>query len=148
MIVKTCTKPNCKKQHHAKGFCKFHYQQQYRQEHLINYVYNNLKSNSKRRNKEFDLSFEDFEDFAVLTNYIGKRGRQKDSFSIDRIHNERGYTKDNIRSITVSENSRKGIKMLDAYWDPHENKVIATVKKSWSDIEQSNEKTTFDNCPF
>ena len=148
MIVKTCTKPNCKKQHHAKGFCKFHYQQQYRQKNLIKYIYNNLKSNSKRRNKEFDLSFEDFEDFAVLTNYIGKRGRQKDSFSIDRIHNELGYTKDNIRSITVSENSRKGTKILDAYWDDYEKQVVATVKKSWSDIEQQKEQSTFEDCPF
>jgi hypothetical protein len=55
---------------------------------------------------------EQFKQFCQETNYIAGKGRTLLSYSIDRIDNTKGYTIDNIRVITVTENSRKGTKVL------------------------------------
>lgn len=78
----------------------------------MKWSYWNLKSNSKRRGKEFDLTFDEFKAFCLATNYIAGKGKTLLSYSIDRIDNTKGYTKDNIRVVTVQENSRKGTKIL------------------------------------
>lgn len=40
------------------------------------------------------------------------KGRHADSYSVDRIDNDKGYTIDNIRVLTLSENASKGAKIL------------------------------------
>lgn len=82
----------------------------------VKWSYWNLKANAKRRGKEFDLTFEQFKQFCLETNYIAGKGRTLLSYSIDRIDNTKGYTVDNIRVVTVTENSRKGTKVLDYDW--------------------------------
>lgn len=94
----------------------------YRAKNPIRYAYHNLKSNSKRRGKEFDLTFEQFKEFCYKTNYIQGKGITKDSYSIDRKDNDKGYTIDNIRILTVSENSKKGNKQLVFDWDYEERR--------------------------
>jgi len=79
----------------------------WREKNPLKYTYNNLKNNSKRRNKEFDLTLEQFKVFCVKTDYIKGKGRTRNSYSIDRIDSEKRYNIDNIQILTVSENSRK-----------------------------------------
>lgn len=43
-------------------------------------AYSNLKNNAVRRNIFFDLTFEQFKEFAVKTNYIAKKGRSANSY--------------------------------------------------------------------
>lgn len=76
-----------------------------------------LRSNAKRRGKQFDLTFEQFKQFCYETDYITGRGRSKESFTIDRIDNDKGYTLDNIRILTKSQNSsKKDKKFLHYDW--------------------------------
>lgn len=69
--------------------------------------YNNLKQNAKRRGKEFDLTFEEFKAFCIKHDYISKRGRGASGYTIDRDKNWLGYTANNIRARTNSDNVKK-----------------------------------------
>jgi hypothetical protein len=60
--------------------------------------------NAKRRGKEFTLTFDEFKEFCMKTGYDEKKGKSSDSLSIDRIESSNGYSKDNIRAITLSDN--------------------------------------------
>lgn len=75
--------------------------------HPDKYAYKNLKTNAKRRGKEFSLTFEEFIEFAIKHNYIAGKGITKTGLHIDRIDNRKGYTIDNIQVLTNSENIRK-----------------------------------------
>lgn len=90
-------------------------------------AYQTLKYNSKRRNIEFGLTFEEFEEFAIKEDYIGKKGRLGTSYTIDRIDERLGYTKDNIQILTRSQNSLKRWKKLSGYFDEIEGKMVYFV---------------------
>jgi cupin superfamily acireductone dioxygenase involved in methionine salvage len=83
---------------------------QYRQQHAMLSAYQRLKDGARRRGKLFDLTFEQFEQFAIRTQYMTKRGIYKHSYHIDRIREDRGYTIDNIQVLTNSENIRKSLR--------------------------------------
>jgi hypothetical protein len=63
--------------------------------------------NAKRRRKDFTLTINQFETFCKQTGYDEHKGKTANSLSIDRVNNDRGYHFDNIRAITLSENSIK-----------------------------------------
>jgi len=111
----------------------------------MKYAYYNLRSNAKHRGKEFDLTFEQFKKFAIETDYFVGKGKKKDSYSIDRIDNNKGYTLDNIQIMTLSENSKKYTKTLDAYYDDLNKRVVATVKKSKVDIDSDEIDNMWEN---
>lgn len=71
------------------------------------YCYQTLRNNAKRRGKEFDLTFDQFLNFATKTDYILGKGRTRESFHIDRIDETKGYTLNNIQVLTNSENVKK-----------------------------------------
>jgi hypothetical protein len=79
----------------------------YREKYPLKYWYDTLKMNAKRRGKDFSLTLEQFETFCKQTGYNELKGKTASSLSIDRINNDRGYCFDNIRAITLSENSSK-----------------------------------------
>ena len=54
------------------------------------------------------------------------KGKTKESFSIDRINNDEGYHIGNIRILTLSNNSRKGNKILHYDWQTKEAFVVNT----------------------
>ena len=81
------------------------------------YCYSTLKANAKRRGKEFTISFSEFKEFCYKTDYLRGKGKRQDSYSIDRIDNDRGYTLENIRVLSIAENSRKGAKVLQYDWE-------------------------------
>ncbi len=66
-----------------------------------------LKNNARRRGKDFQLTFEQFLEFAVKSGYIAGKGIYKESLHIDRIDETKGYTVDNIQVLTNIENVRK-----------------------------------------
>lgn len=67
-----------------------------------------LKHNAKRRGKQFDLTIEQWTEFVTQHNMLDNRGKNGWSLSVDRIDQERGYAVDNIRPLTLSENSIRG----------------------------------------
>ena len=93
---------------------------QYRLNNPMRAAYQNLKDNAKRRGHDFDLTFEQFTQFAIKTDYIIKKGKQVDSYSIDRKENDKGYTIGNIQILTLSENSRKATKKVVYDWEARE----------------------------
>lgn len=71
------------------------------------YTYDRLKQNAKRRGKSFDLTVDEFREWAAKTGYIDGKGRKRNGLSIDRIDPTKGYSLDNIQILTVSANSSK-----------------------------------------
>ena len=111
----------------AKGLCSKHYMQQWRTENLELSTYLNLKHNANRRNKEFNLTFEEFSEFAKKFEYLAGKGRKKKSLHIDRINEKLGYSIDNIQVLTNSENVSK---WLDYYWDEIERSMNFKFKSN------------------
>ncbi len=79
----------------------------YKALHPYTYALNKLRNNAKRRKIPFDLTLEEFIMFCDVTGYMGAAGRFADDLSIDRIRDWEGYNINNIRTLTVGENSRK-----------------------------------------
>lgn len=86
----------------------------------MRYAYQTSKDNAKRRKKPFDISFEDYSDFAVKVDYLRKKGITATSMHIDCIVDEIGYTKDNIQPLENSQNVKK---YLDYRWNPERRKM-------------------------
>jgi len=108
-----CATKYCRKKAAAKSTkCHSCIKKAYAERHPVRYAFNNLKQNAKRRGKSFELTFEQFEQFAVSTAYMVGKGITKDSLHIDRIDPERGYSIDNIRVLTNSENVQRHQKYL------------------------------------
>ena len=110
-----CTTPYCRNKTTEK-YCHRCKKRIDRERYPERAAYQHLKDNAKRRGKEFDLTFEQFKQFAIETEYITKKGKKKHSLSIDRRDNDKGYTIDNIQVLTLSQNSRKKI-YFDYDWE-------------------------------
>lgn len=144
MINEKCITKHCRKRKLIKGFyCASCVKRKYAERHPVKYAYTILKNNAKRRGVYFDLTFNQFSKFCTKYDYISGKGKTRESLSIDRIDNTKGYTESNIRVLTLSENSAKGKKTLNAYYDYIERKVIATVSTRRPDVE--NWEDIFDN---
>ena len=72
------------------------------------YTYHVLKSNARRRGKEFKLTLREFRMFCQETKYLENKGRRPGDYTIDRIDASKGYEITNIQVITLYENSSKG----------------------------------------
>lgn len=103
--------------------------QKWRENNAMKYCYCSLKSNSKRRGKIFTLTFEQFKRFCVQAEYVVGTGKTKNSFSIDRIDNSKGYTIENIQVLTVSENAKKGTKKKFLRYDYETQTAFVQTKK-------------------
>lgn len=88
-------------------FCNSCYTKKYRKNNPVKASFYNLKNNAKRRGKKFNLTFEEFKEFAVRVDLISNSGRKKHSYHIDRIDEEKGYTKDNIQLLQNTYNVKK-----------------------------------------
>lgn len=121
-----CTTKGCRKQAiKNRRKCSACVQRAYRKSHPIRASYQCLKDNAKRRGKFFDLTLEQFTEWCHKEDYIQGKGRTKESYSIDCIVPSRGYTIDNLQRLTVSDNAKKGVKILHYNWQDG----TATVQK-------------------
>jgi hypothetical protein len=136
LCMKTkCETKYCKNKVKGK-YCSTCRSKKSREQNPVKYSYSNLKSNSKRRGIAFKLTFEEFIQFCYQTQYLAGKGKTKTSFSIDRIENDKGYTLDNIRILTLSDNSKKGNKKILMYdWQTK----YASVISNNVDIQPSTE---------
>jgi len=108
ITIRTCNTPYCRKTSAPqRKKCWSCTKKAYAQRHPFKYAYNALKQNAKRRNKHFELSFEQFKAFAIATEYYKKKGRKATCYHIDRIDETKGYSIDNIQVLTNRENVRK-----------------------------------------
>jgi hypothetical protein len=105
-VLRKCNTKYCRnksfKKHCQKCYSKF-----WREKNPVLYCYLTVKNNAKRRKKFFSLTFEEFKEFCIETKYMDKKGRTRNKYTIDRIVNELGYIRANIRCIKQIDNSRK-----------------------------------------
>lgn len=102
-----CASENCTNKHFGRSkFCRRCNNRKYRIKHPIQYWYWTLKMNAKRRGKSFSLTLEQFSEFCIKTGYGELKGKTATSLSVDRIKPLEGYHYDNIRAITLSDNSK------------------------------------------
>lgn len=73
----------------------------------VRYAFTTLRNNAKRRRIPFTITLDQFRTFCKKVDYIGRKGRAADSYTIDRRHNDVGYHIDNIAVITKTENVKK-----------------------------------------
>lgn len=103
-----CLSDKCRKRTpKGRKYCYKHLKQRYKEKNPVRYAYSVLKNNAKRRKKDFDLTFEQFQKFCYETDILAGRGITKESFHIDRKEDDKGYTINNIQVLTNSENSKK-----------------------------------------
>lgn len=108
MQRKPCKTPECVNAALPKRtICSTCQSRLYKERSPERYFYLRLKANAKRRGKAFSLTFEQFKEFCFKTEYLDKKGRKKFSLHIDRINPLDGYTIDNIRVLTNTENVKR-----------------------------------------
>lgn len=115
--MRICKTPHCiNKPGKGHLICNTCSQRKYREKYPVLAAYNNLKNNAKRRGKDFELTLEQFTKFAVETEYMNKKGRNKTGYTIDRINPNLGYTIDNIQVLTNTQNVKKQA-YIDSHWN-------------------------------
>lgn len=72
----------------------------------LKYSFNLLRNRARHRGHDFSLTFAEYEAFAIKTRYGRLKGKTALSLSIDRENPARGYHADNIRAVTLAENTR------------------------------------------
>jgi hypothetical protein len=103
-----CITPYCRNEaRKGRKICSKCWMRIYKERYPEAYFFNLLRCNAKRRGKEFTLTIEQFKDFCNKTGYLEDKGKNGNSMSIDRIDSEKGYTIDNIRILTLSNNTAK-----------------------------------------
>lgn len=92
--------------------CYTHDRRLWRLKHPERAQYHRLKAKAKKRRKAFDLTWPEFQEICRLTRYhegtASKCGSVRYGLTLDRIRHTGGYTLDNLRVITHSENASKG----------------------------------------
>jgi hypothetical protein len=126
--------PCCRKKPVAphRKLCWSCIKKQFAESDPVRYCYVVLKNNAKRRGKKFTISLSFFRKFCTATDYIQNKGKTSQSYSIDRIDNAKGYTKDNIRILSLSENSRKHTKKLSYDWQ-HKTAIVIPAEDTDND---------------
>jgi hypothetical protein len=84
----------------------------------IGYLLKQVKYRAKITGKDFDLTKEDLDipshcPVFGIPLFLTEGRRGPNSYSIDRIDNSKGYTKDNVRVISFLANTRKGDMTLE-----------------------------------
>jgi len=103
-----CKALRCKsKAAYKQVLCHRHKAHQYREKHPIEFAYQQLRANARRRGHTFTLTVEEFRTFCEATGYLKHRGRKRNQCGIDRIDPTKGYSFDNIQMLTCSDNSAK-----------------------------------------
>jgi hypothetical protein len=82
-------------------------------------VYRNIKISARRRGKTFSLTYEKLESLALAAGYKLGTNKHAQGLSIDRIKSGIGYTDDNVRIMTLSDNVRR--EYIEE-WDPPETR--------------------------
>lgn len=73
----------------------------------VRYAFTCLRNNANRRGILFTITLDQFRQWCHKVQYIGRKGRSAESYSIDRIHNDLGYHADNIQLMTNRDNVKK-----------------------------------------
>ena len=130
-----CETPRCRgvvnRKTEKSPYCTRCRRRKWKSANPLRYAFGNLRRRAKQRGKSFTLAFEEYKEFAERTDYHKLKGKSSLSLSIDRIDNSKGYEAGNIRTLRLSENSRK--QHVDFYRRQFENESFVP---STEDIER------------
>ena len=134
-----CRIPYCRnRKEHRRTICSKHHSAWYKAAHPLRYHFNLLRCGAKRRKIEFTLTFACYERLAKESGLETSRGKMPDALSIDRKDSSKGYSDDNVRVCTISENSQKGNRY---HWSPYLSKMFTNMTDDEPETKQAN-------CPF
>lgn len=102
-----CQAHGCKSKAVNDRFCSKHRKRYTKEKDPAAYFFEILRSNAKRRKKDFTLTLEEFRLFCTETGYLEAKGKKPKSLTIDRKDHTKGYSYDNIQVLTLTENVRK-----------------------------------------
>lgn len=125
------------------GTCATCRQRLHRANHPAKDAFNKLKSNAKRRGKQVEMTFGEFEKWCHEHGYLDKRGRRGKDFHIDRKKSHLGYSLDNIQIMRAVDNCRKGNKPV-----PDEYRGDEGEGAGWYPEEAYSEFTPTETRPF
>lgn len=105
-----CPVKHCRK---AKGpkklLCHAHHQALLRLRYPVKQAWRGLLARAKRRGLACTITLDDFRHICEATGYAKERRTNGNSLTLDRIDRRHGYELWNVRVITLSENSLKGL---------------------------------------
>lgn len=116
-IAHGCGRPGEKHNKRKKRnlLCTKHRHLEQTTKHPCRTAYRKLKSNAKRREKEFTITYEYFEEWCNRTGYLKHKGRGKGYATIDREDDSKGYVPGNLKIMEHSCNCRK--QFIDKWLD-------------------------------
>lgn len=79
-----------------------------KQRHPATYTLNGIRASAYSRGIPFSLTLSEFKEFCARTGYMEKKGTKCGDLTIDRIDPDKGYSADNIRAVTLTENCSLG----------------------------------------
>lgn len=99
----------CKRRPRVKHrtLCNHCRNKKYRQADLVRTAYECIKARAKRKGKEFTITLAYFRKFCYKVDYRAGLGRSAESYTVDRIKEEKGYVPGNLQKLTNAENVRK-----------------------------------------
>ena len=112
----------------------------WRQKNPFKYAYNTLKNNSKRRGVPFNLSLDQFKEFAIRVDYLYWKGIYKTAYHIDRIDPIKGYILSNLQLMTNEANVKKRHGVVSQYYCPYEQEMKynisfpKSIESDYSDV--------------
>jgi hypothetical protein len=80
---------------------------EYKFKYPLLYTFHAFRGNARRRGKDFNITLDEFKAWCAKNGYMETKGKTGSSSSIDRIRDWEGYTIDNIRILTLADNTRK-----------------------------------------
>lgn len=125
--MKICNEKFCRNAVKPRGKkCATCYSRIWREKNPTKAFYISQKAHAKARKIPFNITFEEFEKWAIKYKLIGHTGKTKYAYQVDRINEDdpRGYHIDNIQKLTQEENVAKQVarrkKKLDFNWQQPE----------------------------
>jgi|AntRauTorckE6833_2_1112554.scaffolds.fasta_scaffold01252_3 peroxiredoxin len=113
----------------------------YKREHPFKYFYNVHRQNAKKRNIPWELTFEEFKE---IWEESGKWNEKrfntelsKTTWTLDRKNVNKGYTKNNVRVVSMMLN-------VEVWWEEDRWQIDFNWRKRWSEIHHK----PIDDCPF
>jgi len=77
-----------------------------KERHPETYALNAMRQRAKQRGMPFTITLSEWREFCRKTGYLENKGKEPDSYTVDRIDDSKGYHIWNIRILSHAENSR------------------------------------------
>lgn len=122
--------------HNSKRTCNTCNSRKQRAKDPMKYAFYTTRANVYRRKGRhfWELTFEEFSQYATETDYIIGKGITKHGYTIDVKDPTMGYFIGNIRTIPNGVNSSKKRKFLHYEWSEHDGRMVAFVTSAEQNI--------------